>query len=238
MEERPIAPTCDRGNDLIAFLYGESDEREARDFERHLRSCARCGLELSSFREIRESIGVWRQDSLAVLPELAAHGTQAAALRTSESVRPSALAAIRAFFDLSPLWMKGAVAFASILFCVVAALAMFRLMEKPEEKPESAISSNPKIYSEADMKLKVAEALAKQQADAPDQKASDVGFRADNVDQPRPQKTSVTQTRATANKPQRRPLTKAEREQLAADLRLISPDDDAELELIDDRINR
>ena len=35
----------------------------------------------------------------------------------------------------------------------------------------------------------------------------------------------------------RRPLTRAEREQLAADLRLLSTDDDVDLNLLGDRIN-
>lgn len=36
----------------------------------------------------------------------------------------------------------------------------------------------------------------------------------------------------------RRPLSKSEREQLAADLRLITPDDEEDFDLFGDRINR
>jgi hypothetical protein len=36
----------------------------------------------------------------------------------------------------------------------------------------------------------------------------------------------------------RRPLTKVEREQLAADLRLVAVNNDSELDLLDDRINQ
>jgi len=36
MNERQNSATCERASDLIAFLYGEADEREARDFRLHL----------------------------------------------------------------------------------------------------------------------------------------------------------------------------------------------------------
>ena len=32
MNERQNSPGCERVSDLIAFLYDEADEREARDF--------------------------------------------------------------------------------------------------------------------------------------------------------------------------------------------------------------
>lgn len=32
MDKMTDAPVCERGNDLIAFLYGESEELATRDF--------------------------------------------------------------------------------------------------------------------------------------------------------------------------------------------------------------
>ncbi|MGH9905001.1 MAG: hypothetical protein ACRD8U_05370, partial [Pyrinomonadaceae bacterium] len=43
---------------------------------------------------------------------------------------------------------------------------------------------------------------------------------------------------ASDGRSRQRPLTKSEREQLKADLRLISPDDDSDFELLGDRLNR
>ena len=65
MDRLPDATNCERGSDLIAFLYGEIDERAARDFERHLLNCPDCESELGAFKQIRSSLVAWRQESLA-----------------------------------------------------------------------------------------------------------------------------------------------------------------------------
>ena len=95
--------TCERGDDLISFLYGEANEREATQFEEHLQVCLHCRNEMSSFGQIRESIGTWKETALNafVTPQFIAPVRQ-----------KSALAALKSFFDLSPLWMKGAIGFA------------------------------------------------------------------------------------------------------------------------------
>src|ERR1700682_5971169 len=102
---------CERADDLIAFLYGELGHGDARKFERHLHECARCETELASFSEIRESIVSWRDESLgaAWLPETVNnHSLAPTGIRPRTQIRPSAIAAIREFFNLSPLWLKGA----------------------------------------------------------------------------------------------------------------------------------
>src|SRR4030095_5112531 len=115
MNEMMKTPACERGNDLIAFLYGEANEQEAQDFEKHLGMCRDCRSEMASFGYIRESIGVWKEEGMAgfVSPQVVAPVRQ-----------KSALAALREFFNLSPLWMKGAIGFAGVLFCVMAVLVV------------------------------------------------------------------------------------------------------------------
>ena len=49
-------PTCERSDELISFFYGEANEHEAAQFEKHLQVCAHCQNEMSSFGQIRESI--------------------------------------------------------------------------------------------------------------------------------------------------------------------------------------
>src|ERR1700687_5926999 len=142
---------CGRADDLIAFLYGELDGEDARKFERHLHDCARCETELASFGEIRQSIVSWRDESLgaAWLPDPAKDRKLASnRLRAGAQVRPSALAAMREFFNLSPLWLKGAAAFASLLFCVCAVLAIGYL--KDRHKNILAAPSD-KIYSKEEL---------------------------------------------------------------------------------------
>ena len=64
MEDKIGNIICERGDDLISFLYQELDEREGRAFERHLADCASCSRELSSFSEIRNGVVAWRDQSL------------------------------------------------------------------------------------------------------------------------------------------------------------------------------
>src|SRR5262249_363768 len=98
---------CGRSDDLISFLYGELGQREARSFEHHLRECSNCRVELTGFGFVRESMIAWRDQALGAMPV----DSFRAEVRQPEQ-RRSALAAIRGFFDLSPLWMKAATAFA------------------------------------------------------------------------------------------------------------------------------
>ena len=242
MEERLSAPICGRGNDLISFLYGEANEDEARDFERHLRNCAECKSELGSFRQIRESVVAWRQESLGVVPAHAAgsSGTAAVpAIRAVEASKPSAMTAIREFLNLSPLWLKGAVAFASVLLCVVAIGAVARLAQKQQPAPVVA----KRVFTEEELKTKIEEGVQARLQEL-NAKRNEV-LPAHVVDQnDRRERTDVivaSRSREMATKGQgarRRPLTKTEREQLAADLRLISPKDEADLDLLGDRLNR
>src|SRR5215216_5450043 len=109
-------PECERASDLIAFLYNEADERERRDFQLHLNECSTCREEVASFGVVRKSITAWRDEALA--------GFVSQPVATN---RESALAALRQFFDLSPLWLKGATAFAMLAFCVLAVMAFVKL---------------------------------------------------------------------------------------------------------------
>ena len=70
---------------------------------------------------MRESITAWRDEALS--------GFVSTPLATT-ATKKSALAALRQFFDLSPLWLKGATAFAVLAFCVLAALAIFNRTER------------------------------------------------------------------------------------------------------------
>jgi hypothetical protein len=222
-------PSCERGDDLVSFLYGEVDEKEARDFERHLLQCAGCRIEVTSFGQVRESIGAWKEEALSVFVPP----------QTFEPTRPkSALAALREFFDLSPLWMKGAVAFATVLFCVMVVLTLSRSSATPE-KPN--IASNGK-YTEEQVKQMVQQAISEHTAAqlAAAQLASTPKPETPPVFVPNvPQRKRVSvKTNGTSQLAKRRSLSKSEREQLAADLRLRSTGEDESLNLLGERINQ
>ena len=231
MEDRMNQPVCERANDLVSFLYHEVDEREAHEFERHLAQCDQCARELMQFRGIREGVIAWRQESLGMIPAQADIRSNAP---FAYAEKPSALVAIRQFFDLSPLWLKGATAFAGILFCVAAVLMVSKLQERPP------VAVSDKVYTEQELKAKVEaevqarlqELNANQKSIIPKEINSPAVTTNQNTGSRRPRETVET------GKTRRAPLTRAEREQLAADLRLISTSDDSDLNLLDDQINR
>jgi anti-sigma factor RsiW len=222
MNEIQNSPGCERAPDLIAFLYGEADDRETRDFERHLQQCGICREELASFGDVRQSITAWRDEALAGFVSMPV---------PAQPKTKSALAALRQFFDLSPLWLKGATALAAVTFCVLAGLALFKTNHEP------VISKNPDaVYTQQDVNRLVKEALAKQ---APVQSPVETPSPESHaVNSPKPKPKSSRASSSTQFARSQRPLSKEEREQLAAELRLLSSDDDSTLHLLGDRINQ
>lgn len=209
MNETTNSPACERAPDLMAFLYLEMTGSETRAFEVHLPDCANCREELAAFGTVRQSITAWRDEALSGF------------VSTSLPTKKSALAALRQFFDLSPLWLKAATAFAMVIFCVLVA-ALFVTSRK-----ENAVTTkNGAVYTQQEVDQLIGDALAKQQP-PPVQRPADEVLIA-NPPRQRTPKKEVTKDR--------RPLSRAEREQLAADLRLMPDEDD--LDLLGDRINR
>ena len=201
MNELQNSPACERASELIAFVYNETSESEARDFELHLKQCSDCREEVASFGLVRESIVAWRDEALSgfvAQPLMAGPG------------KKSALAAFRQFFDLSPLWLKVASGFAVLSFCVLAALAFFNLQT---EQPLVTRTTPEKTYTEPEAERTVKEAVVKHE---------------EPLKPPRI-------TRKKTDLRGRRPLSRAERDQLAADLRLTTDDS---LNLLSDRINQ
>jgi hypothetical protein len=213
------------------------EDREARDFERHLKNCVECSLELGAFRQIRESVVAWRQESLSVASApVTSNAVMPGIFGALEPRRPSAMAALRGFFDLSPLWMKGAIAFASVLFCIVSVLALARLFDKQHPAPVAVDrSTEAELRAQVkELQLKLENLSAKNGTVAP----------ANAIHKDRREETgrrfSNRATELSANRPKalRRPLTRSEREQLAADLRLISSKDETDLDLLGERLNQ
>jgi hypothetical protein len=226
MNELNNSPGCERASDLIAFIYNEASEQEARDFRLHLQSCSSCRAEVASFGVVRESITAWRDEALAGFVSTPV---------TSKVSRRSAIAALRQFFDLSPLWLKGATALAAITICVLAGMALLK-------RDNNHVSSTKPgaVYTEQDVNRIVNEALAKQrqkQASQEQAKQQVEAPRVDIVQFPKRKSKNAQAASSAEFATSRRPLSKAEREQLAADLRLLSGDE-AALNLIGDRINQ
>jgi hypothetical protein len=234
------APNCGRESDLIGFLYGELNEVEALAFQRHMKECAACNAELAGFKDVRESVVAWRNESLGtvVVPARIADSRTVATQR-----KPSAIAALREFFNLSPLWMKGAVAFASILFCLFAGLAARWYVDQRSEfqRPSAVVTNAGHSQQEVNaiIERRVQEELARiknSQQSSPAPLTIATAPKRNSGSQ-----TTMSRASVAGNDPRhspRRPLSKTEREQLAADLRLISSKSDTDLDLLEDTINQ
>ena len=216
--------TCERASDLVSVLYGEATEGEQREFELHLQQCGNCRAEFAAFAEVRESIGEWRDEAL--------NGVVSSPV-VAAPPRKSALAALRQFFDLSPLWMKGAVGFAAVVFCVLVVLVLGRFSSPPREG-QIARGNPAAVYTKEEVDRAVADALAKQEAVAQKDHEQPV------IEARRPMvvlsssglKSSSVGKSASARAPhERRPFSRAEREQLAAELRLLSSADESDPDL-------
>src|SRR6478672_454490 len=154
MEEMNNSATCERADDLVSVLYGEASEREQREFELHVKQCASCRAEFAAFVQIREAVGEWRDEAL--------NGFVSSPV-VATPPRKSAVAALRQFFDLSPWWMKGAIGFAALVFCLLVVLAVGRLSSS-QNAPQVAVQNPQTGYTKEDLDRAVQDALEKQAA--------------------------------------------------------------------------
>jgi len=232
------APSCARENDLVAFLYGELSDLERESFETHLHACRSCQVQTSELRLIRESVSAWRIESLGRV--------SVSAPETSSLIhesKGSAVAALRAFFDLSPLWLKGAIGFAAILFCVLTVFTAARLRNTPEAVTFKNTTNQG--YSQEQLNALVDQRVQQELARLKVAEESSAAPQASVAEKNRgvqPQSRSplkqANQIAASAQSGKARPLSKAEREQLAADLRLVSARSERGFDLVEDEINQ
>ena len=224
MQDLNGRPVCHRAEDLVTYLYGEASESDARDFRSHLQQCAACRSEFAAFDQMHESILVWRNEALGASftpATVVAEPPVAATQFTRPERRLSAVAALREFFSVSPLWLRGATAFAALLLC---ALLLFAVSRSWQKQAPSANETAEARFTQADLDRAVAEAktqAAKQQQTAVQKPNETVGQAS------APRVAVITSRRS--NRPHVKALTQQEREQLAADLRLVPGLDDEEL---------
>ncbi|MBA3714593.1 MAG: zf-HC2 domain-containing protein [Pyrinomonadaceae bacterium] len=127
---------CDRAEQLVAYLYGETDPEETRSYTEHLSACAPCRDEMAAFRDVREEVRVWQAEALRVAPfplnlDRALTSDDGAPVSDSyinrDVARPrSVFAALREFFTLSPLWFQTGTVAATLAVCALAAFSLAR----------------------------------------------------------------------------------------------------------------
>jgi len=232
MEKINERPVCHRAEDLVTYLYGEATAEEARDFGLHIQQCDACRAEFNLFNQVHESIVAWRSEVLGPVSVREAEVIDIAApvaTSTTSVHRPrklSGLTALREFFIVSPIWLRGAAAFAGVLLCVLIAIVALRLGRKP---PPIVNRSNEANYSQRDFDKAVQVEVDKRMAQVAQRQPDNTPPVAiePNI---KKRATQVAVNRVRSNR-QRTRLTPDEREQLAADLGLI-PGRDEELPFV------
>jgi hypothetical protein len=186
MNENTNTNRCERAPELVAYFYNEATRDERESFDAHLTHCTACRDELGAFAGVREAVGHWRAEILHAAPALpsfaGANATATTPVRGEQeraaSVSPrsastsSALAALREFFALSPMWMRAGMAAAALVLCALAALAIinaevrwdngglaFNTRLRSETKAAQTPSDAPvaKVYTQAELDNLVAE---------------------------------------------------------------------------------
>ena len=230
MNERPV---CHRSEDLVTYLYNEASAAEAQDFAGHVETCEACRAEFAVFSQVHESILLWRNDALGSAFSPAAQTAPVLTEATTDSRqfvrherRLPALAALREFFSVSPLWLRGATAFAALLLCILAVLAVSRFSQRPNQ----VVKIDPQLkYSQQDFDRAVQESVNEKVATLNRDNASKT--KISNATASDKRKVAKGRSEIAVNYVQRR-LTRAEREQLLADLRLTPGRDDEELPFV------
>ena len=224
INERPV---CHRAEDLVTYLYGEASEVDDKDFAGHLQQCDACRSEFGVFRQVHDSILLWRNEALGSAFSPAALPVESnvdAAQFVRHERKLSALAALREFFNVSPLWLRAATGFAALLLCVLGVLAISPSWNQPVQV---ANKDNEAKYNQQQFDLEVQKRVNEKMAQlsnhdtAPKAKRASTTKPADNG-----KRNQLAANRIQPKAPRPRGLSRQEREQLAKDLRLIPRDED------------
>jgi hypothetical protein len=230
MENINERPVCHRAEDLVTYLYGETNAAEARDFAMHMEQCDACRAEFSLFNQVHESIVTWRNEALgtASVPVVAPVVQTVPLSRpfVQDERRLSAWASLREFFSISPVWLRGATAFAGVLLCALLIFAASRFWQKPalEAKNVNGAPAFDQQKFDQAVQKEVAERIA-----ALDHKGSENSAPSPIAKSNAGKPNVLAVNRGRSKRPNG--LNPQEREQLAADLGLI-PGLDEELPFV------
>jgi anti-sigma factor RsiW len=236
MHERPV---CHRSEDLVTYLYNEASAADAQDFASHVETCEACRAEFAVFSQVHESILLWRNEALGSAFSPAPQTAPVLAEATPDSrqfVRHErklpALAALREFFSVSPLWLRGATAFAALLLCVLAVLAISRLSSNSVQVTKSG--SEPTVYTATQFREAVAKEVEKRTGGNSNlgNPTAQATQGASRLVQKQTASNNQVAVSRTVTRSHMKGLTRQEREQLAADLRLTPGRDEEELPFV------
>jgi len=142
------------------------------------------------------------------------------------------MATIRELFRVSPLWLRAATGFAAVLLCVLAIVAISRVSRQPVSQPVlppvSIAKANPELkYTQKDLDSAVQKGIDAKLAELSNRQVTSANQTPAVNSKAQPQ-VEVAAYRAQSKRARPKGLTLHEREQLAADLRLVPGADDDE----------
>lgn len=185
---------CERADTLLAYLYGETTEAETTQFTAHLQSCQACQTEAATLGAVRGQLGDFRDHTLAnawraatheqsfaerLTPAFTATPAQVLTDATHSTSRTNdarsaraAFAALRDFFTLSPAWMRGATAFATVAIVALLAFAAISFgRERAVSNNTAALATNRNVaaspsptYTESQVEQLVSQRVAQERA--------------------------------------------------------------------------
>lgn len=223
MRDTRERPVCHRAEDLVSYLYGEANASDALDYRDHLQQCDACRSEFAVFNQVHDSIQLWRSEALGASFDPVAIAAPVIEQPVRHEHKLSALAALRQFFTVAPLWLRGATAFAALLLFVLGVLMFTRV---PRPTVDTATTDAEKKYSRQELQDEIKKAVDQTRAELVAQQNSTPTARTQE-DRRKSTKPQVAVSQPKAFRP--RGLNRQEREQLAADLRITLPVDENEL---------
>lgn len=246
MRDKELTISCAKAEELVAYLYNEASETEAKDFERHLLTCASCEAELAAFGHVRSSVAVWRNHALGSVEAdaLAAVGR----LPTTEFPQPvvrklSAITALREFFALSPVWLRAATALTSLAICALVVWASARVLEAPRVLVVEKVVEKVPTQAEVDALVakRVREELAaqsKQEEMSSKAMIATVSEQGGSTTaQSGPGRSGSAPRRAMATRRSPAQVSTQEYDELARDLQLVPTRDEEDLPRLIDLID-
>lgn len=118
MKTRQEAPSCERKEDLIDYLYDEMPIAQRALFTDHLHACPSCREDLSGMQQLRGELRSW---DLGTVPRL-------------EVVIPrSKLEVLKELIGLFPVWSRGTLGLAAAAALVLIALGTVSLFKPTGE---------------------------------------------------------------------------------------------------------
>src|SRR5262245_27782209 len=145
---------CGRKEDLVTYLYGETDDADRHSFERHLDECAACRDELNAFGRVRDDLSAW-QVGLAPRSEIV--------------LQRSRVDVLRELMGMFPVWVRGAAlaGLAAAMLLVTLSFAHARISLKNGDfavdfgRLES-VASGASVVASQDVEKLVQNAVAKE----------------------------------------------------------------------------